>query len=142
MPPQHPVSPDRDYTVRGLRYEQGSGTLSLVNGEWRCPLAVGYAGVQGFINDPDAQCRKGVGPLPRGHYKMRVVRHHRFARPAIRLDPEIGTEMCGRSGFYIHGDNDKGDRSASSGCIILDRGTRKCVSALIDLGFDRLSVVL
>lgn len=129
--------------MRGLRYVQSTGELRLVNGEFWAPLCVGYAGAPGFVNDPDAQCRKSLGPLPRGTYLLREVSHWRFAAPSIRLDPhpETKPDLCGRSGFYIHGDNRKADRSASSGCIVLDRGSRQCISALIKIGYETLEVV-
>lgn len=73
---------------------------------------------------------------------MRVVPHSRFAAPAIRLDPQDETETCGRSGFFIHGDNAKANRSASTGCIVVGKRARECVSALIALGFTSLWVVI
>jgi hypothetical protein len=36
--------------------------------------------------------------------------------------------MEGRDGFLIHGDNKLGNRSASHGCIILDRVTRQKIA--------------
>lgn len=62
---------------------------------------------------------------------MRVAGHPRFAAPAIKLTPLAGTDAKGRSGFWVHGDNTKGDRSASSGCIILARDRRKAISDLM-----------
>ena len=44
-----------------------------------------------------------------------------------RLDPFPSNDMYGRSGFYIHGDNPRGDKSASEGCIILARPIREAV---------------
>jgi hypothetical protein len=46
-------------------------------------------------------------------------------RPSLPLDPSPGNDMHGRSGFYIHGDNNRGDNSASTGCIILGKAIRK-----------------
>jgi hypothetical protein len=45
----------------------------------------------------------------------------------IVLEPEPGTDTCGRSAFRIHGDNSRGDRSASHGCIILPRTVRETI---------------
>lgn len=73
---------------------------------------------------------------------MRVLPHPRFAAPAIALQEENAADLCGRSGFWIHGDNRKGDKSASSGCIILNKRTRACVRSLIEMGIDWLEVVL
>ena len=66
---------------------------------------------------------------------MRVMDHPRFAAPAIRLWAAPETDLCGRSGFYIHGG------THSEGCILLGRDARRVLAALIDLGFDRLYVV-
>ena len=40
------------------------------------------------------------------------------------LKPDSSNNMFGRSNFQIHGDNKKGDGSASHGCIILNKGDR------------------
>jgi hypothetical protein len=56
----------------------------------------------------------------------------------IGLTPDPGNDMHGRSGFYIHGDNGKGDRSASEGCIILPRAVRERIH---DSGDTRLHVI-
>lgn len=127
--------------MKGFRYEQSTGVLSIINGDFRCPIADCYAGAPPNINDPDAQCAQGIGPLPRAKYRMRVVEHPRFASPAIKLVPVEG-DLCGRSGFFIHGDNRDGNRTASSGCIIADRKTRQLISRAIDAGFSDLIVVI
>jgi hypothetical protein len=41
----------------------------------------------------------------------------------MRLQMQKGS-LFGRSGFLIHGDNSKGNSSASNGCIILPRWAR------------------
>lgn len=88
-------------------------------------FALCYAGAPGFVNDPSAEHLRSKGPLPRGFYRIVEADHPRFASPALKLYPLPETEMYGRSGFWIHGDNHLGNRSASSGCIICnwhDRG--------------------
>ena len=125
--------------MKGLRYAIQTGTLWLVNGEFSCPVASGYAGRGAYRNDPSAVHRKSEGPLPPGRYRMRIVPHPRFAGPAIRLDPEdIGSWLHGRGDFWIHGDN--ATNNASRGCIVISRPQRLCVAALIDCGFTTLSV--
>ena len=123
--------------MRGFSYSQRDGTIAVVNGDWFAPLFAGSAGREAGRNSPAHQCEKNVGPLPVGDYRMRIVDHPRFASPAIRLDP-IGTpegatrpHMCGRSGFYIHGDNARGDFSASNGCIVLGRSCRDTIDHLV-----------
>jgi hypothetical protein len=39
---------------------------------------------------------------------------------AIRLEPEPGTNVFGRHSFMIHGDNQRHNGTASTGCIIID----------------------
>lgn len=126
--------------MRGFTYSQRDGTLAVVNGDWFAPLFVGSAGRESGRNNPAAQCQKNVGPLPVGDYRMRIVDHPRFAKPAIRLYPlawsEEGTleHMCGRSGFYIHGG------TVSHGCILLGRAERSAISGLVEAGFTVLRV--
>lgn len=124
--------------MRRLGWSQAAGTLSLIDGQARARLAAGYAGRPRWRNDATAQHRKGEGPLPRGLYRMKVVPHPRFAGPAVRLDPDAGNAMLGRSDFWIHGDNAEGD--ASSGCIVLGRPARLLVAAFIDCGCSVLEV--
>lgn len=127
--------------MRGFTYQQSTGTLAVVNGDWFAPLFVGSAGREAGRNSPDHQCEKNVGPLPVGDYRMRIVDHPRFKAPAIRLYPlawsEEGTldHMCGRSGFFIHGG------TVSQGCILLQQRERSAVSGLVEAGFTVLRVV-
>lgn len=121
--------------TRGFTYEQSSGAFWLINGDYQCPLCVGSAGSARHRNNPDAQHIRGEGPLPRGFYRLRVVSHPRFHAPAIRLDPEIETNLEGRGGFYIHGG------TVSEGCILLQRAERSIVADLVRLGWDRLQVI-
>ena len=125
--------------VRHVRYEQSNGSVWLVNGQYDLPLAEGYAG-RGLHRDrPESQCLKNEGPLPQGVYSMRVLGNPNFAAPAIKLVAIEGTDLCGRSGFWVHGNNAEND--ASHGCVVLDRAARRVLASLIDLGFDRLYVV-
>ena len=103
---------------------------------YRC---VGYAGRGVGLNSPGASGIAGLGPLPGGEYDVgRPVDHPRLGPLAFPVVPRLGNMMFGRSGFMIHGDNRKGDRSASSGCIILDRPHRE---ALLEFGVKSLLVV-
>lgn len=97
----------------------------------------GYAGKGMWMNDPGSIREKNLGPLPVGSYAIGSPRlHPRLGPLAFRLDPIPGTEMYGRSGFFIHGDNARGDHSASSGCIILNRMARSVIaSSLPHRGF-------
>jgi hypothetical protein len=48
------------------------------------------------------------------------IPHRGLAAPVIRLLPEPGTQVYGRDGFLIHGDNAAGNNTASTGCIIIN----------------------
>lgn len=46
----------------------------------------------------------------------------------MNLDPDSSNNMFGRDAFRIHGDNSRGDQSASQGCIILHPNIRNQIS--------------
>ncbi len=55
----------------------------------------------------------------------------------IRLVPDAATELFGRSGFLIHGDNASG--TASQGCIIIGGAANR--QRIWNIGDHRLQVV-
>ena len=103
----------------------------------RLVLATGYSG-RGATeqNNPSAQHIVGKGPIPRGDWIIRDAITHKTLGPiCIPLDwnanGEFGSSVPGgRSGFYIHGDNKYANRSASSGCIVLDNPVRRMIDYL------------
>lgn len=102
-------------------FHQRTGLFTLWT--YRPFNAVGYAGRELGRNNPLMQRVKGVGPLPRGNYKVaHPIRHPRLGPVAFPLEPSPDTDTFGRSGFFIHGDNARGN--ASHGCIILPRHVR------------------
>jgi hypothetical protein len=85
----------------------------------------GYAGRGPGKNNPQAQGLRNLGPLPRGRYLVRPPHYHpRLGPMAFRLVPQPSNEMCGRSGFLIHGDSRRNPGQASRGCIILGPADR------------------
>lgn len=104
-------------------YHRSTGSLfrnGMVVSEASC-----YSGAPGHINDARSEAVVGKGPIPIGVYWCLAPRRHPTLGPvAIPLDPAGSNEMFGRSGFYIHGDNVKQDRSASQGCVICNATTR------------------
>lgn len=118
----------------GTRY----AVYTIERGELRLsPQLVfpGYAGKGMWRDDPGSCDQRGLGPLPCGQYRVaKPVHHPRLGPIALRLDPLPGTEMFGRSGMYIHGDNAKGDKSASSGCIVVNRIARQAVASAVGVG--------
>ena len=53
------------------------------------------------------------------------MKHPHCGTYVIRLEPDPGNNMCGRSGFYIHGDSKMNSGTTSTGCIILDKKYRE-----------------
>jgi hypothetical protein len=111
-------------------YSQSSGKL-LLN---ETLIATGYSGHEEGLNNPALQNEAQIGPIPQGAYTIGpVTANHPGKGPIVmELIPRPGTQVFGRSGFLIHGDNQALDRGASHGCIILDRLTREKVAASAD----------
>jgi len=84
-------------------------------------LAKGYSGNGDGLNNPLMIAVKDHGPLPVGFYTIGEPIPHepKVGAYALPLIPDGANEMFGRSGFFIHGDNQKLDNSASDGCIVL-----------------------
>jgi len=111
-------------------YSQSTGELK------RDGLLVGkgYSGKGSSKNNPKDQNLHGLGPIPRGRYSIGAVIlvtavHGPFVIP---LTPDPKNQMWGRDGFLIHGDSVVKPGTASEGCIILDRATRKAIIQAAD----------
>lgn len=115
-----------------LIYSQSKGTLAYApEGENPRILARGYSGHPPYVNDGKAQALKARGPIPRGRYRVSHPWDHvRLGPVSFYLDPDPANAMMGRSGFFIHGDNKYGNRTASHGCIIIGRPARQEVATL------------
>lgn len=114
-----------------LVYSQSSGLLFIEDGDGnRAVLASGYSGHGEYINDPEAEERVGRGPIPRGVWRVGgAIQHPRLGPVVFSLSP-VGHDAYYRSEFFIHGDNSRGDRSASTGCIVVGRPAREVIRAL------------
>jgi hypothetical protein len=108
-------------------YRQGSGEL-LHDG---VVVATGYSGNGECMNCAARQDVPNHGPIPRGKYVI-GERHDTEAHGPVvmRLTPDPGNEMYGRSGFLCHGDNST--HTASEGCIVLPRPIRIAMAASAD----------
>jgi Protein of unknown function (DUF2778) len=87
----------------------------------------GYSGQPGFMNDPSNESIIGRGPLPAGLYTITQIISddpHTGILSCV-LEPASTNKMYGRSGFRIHGDNQKNNHSASDGCIITPHDVRE-----------------
>lgn len=104
-------------------WEQRRGKLTRSGDTF---YAFGYSGHGSGLNNPTAQDKPQLGPLPRGLYRASPPIHHpRLGRYAMPLVPDPNNRMFGRSAFFIHGDNRAANRSASHGCIILPFDVRQ-----------------
>ncbi len=107
-------------------YSQGTGALTDPDGRH---VHTGYSGHGHGRNNCEMQHVRSVGPIPQGLWKVGepVNRPQTIGPYAIPLTPLPNTETFGRSGFFIHGDNAKGDLSASHGCPIFPRRVRHII---------------
>ena len=116
-----------------IRYQISSGVLS----KGPSIIGVGYSGQPECKNDPAKCSVHNKGPIPPGIYKIEApvdtVKHGPYV---LWLTPSPRNEMHGRSAFGIHGDNAKGDESASEGCIIMPRKVREDVYKNGDLDLE------
>jgi len=77
------------------------------------------SGQSGSCRDnPSCQCEVAVGPLPQGTYTLGSMYTFKGMPYCYDLYPSSSNNMCGRSGFLIHG----GSCSAnpSEGCIVIE----------------------
>lgn len=120
-----------------LTYSQKTGMLTI-NGKH---FARAYSGHGEGLNNHAMQSVAGIGPIPVGIYRMVAVKSDGPTGPyTIVLQPEPGTNTFGRSLFRYHGDNSKGDKSASHGCIVSLDGRPPRVAAW-NLTDKRIEVV-
>ena len=116
-----------------LVYSQSTGRLTEFGTDKF--LGSGYSGFKEGRNNPDLQDKQALGPIPRGFWRIGEVydsaRVGRRTIPLYKLDDKPGDDvdaLTGRSAFRIHGDNSRGDQSASRGCIILPRLIREVIT--------------
>lgn len=115
-----------------LVYSQSTGRLTEFGTDKL--IGTGYAGFKEGRNNPDADHQQALGPIPRGFWRIGAVYDSRRVGPRTiplyKLDGDPGDDIdsvTGRSAFRIHGDNSRGDQSASRGCIVLPRVVREAI---------------
>lgn len=69
-------------------------------------------------NNPSCQCQVSVGPLPQGTYSLGNMMTFKGMQYSYELYPASSNNMCGRSGFLIHGGACSGN--PSEGCIVIE----------------------
>lgn len=126
-----------------FRYRISTGIFVLEDdGGNKCFIGQGYSGAVGHQNKPQSQGLVAKGPIPRGLWQLgSAFKHARLGEVAIPIWPKSQETALGRSGFYIHGDNQRADGTASSGCIILNRKSRDYIEALRRCGVSSLIVI-
>ena len=102
-------------------------------------VASGYSGYGVAKNDPTAQDKPGLGPIPQGAYLIGAeATDDKHGPVALHLIPLNGTETFGRFGFMVHGDGIEHPGSVSHGCIIINRPVRENMAD----GHDKLLLVI
>jgi hypothetical protein len=97
-------------------------------------VATGYSGAGPGKNNPADEAIPNVGPIPRGAYIIGTPKDSPHMGPeALPLTPD-GHDALGRSGFFMHGDNEA--HTASTGCIIMPRQVRDQVAASPDRALE------
>jgi hypothetical protein len=122
-------------------YKQSTGEL-LLDGKH---FSKGYSGHGRGLNNPKLQGVQGVGPLPVGKWKILgpydSARVGKFALRLEAVDAHPGDDKhdgTDRGAFRMHGDNVKGDSSASNGCLIFPLVVRKAVWASGDRDLEAI----
>ena len=103
--------------------------FNTLTGEFRKGSVIkghGYSGFGVGKNNPAMEGVEGVGPIPRGRYKIGPAYKDAHLGPIVMHVDPVGHSALGRTLFRIHGDNATG--TASHGCIILNHDLREEVS--------------
>lgn len=97
-------------------------------------ISRGYSGKGRGRNNPALQCLRGIGPIPRGRWRMMNIYDSARVGPRTITLWRVGDEnfddfdqTTGRSAFRIHGDSIRAPGTASKGCIILPRSIREAM---------------
>ena len=107
------------------RFCQSTGELSQDG----TLIATGYSGYGDGRDNPADQDTANVGPIPAGSYLIGPVFDSEAHGPVVmRLTPQPGTNIFGRSGFLIHGDSIFSPGTASHGCIVVPRLARLAIA--------------
>jgi len=107
-------------------YDSANGNLS----HDETFAGTGYSGHGDGLNDPGEEMGADVGPIPRGSYSIEPFFDDPGGKGPIvaHLNPLPSTNVFGRSGFMIHGDNAAANHTASHGCIILAHNIRQQIA--------------
>ncbi len=109
-------------------YQQSTGNLT---DKFGAVIGQGYSGNGADLNNPAGQGDIGHGPIPQGAWLIgHFQTYPHLGEIVALLIPAQGNNMDGREGgFFIHGDNDLLNHTASDGCIVLSRPLREAIAA-------------
>ena len=119
-------------------------TYSVADGSLYAPktgarIAFGYSGREKGLNNSCYENVHCIGPIPRGQWIIGKFFDDAEKGPVVcHLIIGPASDVYGRDGFMIHGDNSAHNCSASEGCIILPRFARE---AIRDSGDSQLMVI-
>jgi hypothetical protein len=100
-------------------FDQSAGTMTRAGTTFH-----GYAGHEAGKNNPALQDAKGIGPLPRGTYRMTGIGNSPNTGPNTITLVQTSGDTCGRGDFRIHGDSLAHPGAASHGCVVLPPAAR------------------
>lgn len=82
-----------------------------------------YSGNGDCKNDPTKCGVHNHGPIPPGKYRFgQMFDDPHLGKHVMELFPLPGTDMLGRSGFYLHGENAAHPDQSSDGCPVEANG--------------------
>lgn len=100
-------------------FNRVGGTLSIEDPDNSATYGSIYSGDKDHYNQPQFEQLPKKGPIPAGEYQLHYQAEHPIlGKHVFELEPKAGQPMYGRSGFFIHGDNEELNHTASEGCII------------------------
>lgn len=89
---------------------------------------VAYSGHGEGVNNPELEAVHMVGVIPSGLWRICTwVDHPHLGKMVAALLPISVPNLSGRSGFFIHGDNQLVNHTGSDGCIVMDPVLRAAV---------------
>jgi Protein of unknown function (DUF2778) len=109
-----------------ITFQISTGTL-FSNG---ATLGTAYSGAPGYVDDAGQTSVVAHGPIPVGTWGIGAPTDLPVLGPfCMALSPNAETNTFGRSAFFIHGDNQAHDETASEGCIVAARWLREAIWA-------------
>ena len=86
-----------------------------------------YSGHDRGLNNPGMEEIHGLGPIPRGLWTIGTFFDHPHLGPCVAHLMPVDHDAHMRTGFFIHGDNEEMDHSASDGCIVAGPMIRQAI---------------